>query len=578
MNVFTFIFKYLRKTKLLAGIIMLSVISHAIILRFEAFYMAHALGLLPDYVEDSAVLQHIITALAIYVLLIALDSLLDLVVRVAQSRFLPYFNSLIFKDLFKLVHNHSIVFFQEEMSGKIAAKVKNVVSGTAQICRMAAFAFVNPLIGVIVSIAFIMYVNFWLGLIFAAMNIIFIVVACFIRYRVGKYAYSRAHLMSETEGIFIDTVTNSDLLKSFANYFYEKRYFYSSLRKAVRAEQLEMKQDSVYNWLGNSCFDFMRIIYICLIFYFWFKFNLPLEGVLLCFTLISRMVHDMYGFGWLAGEFSRAYGQVKDGLELVFQPCQIQDLSSAHKIKMRGRAINFDNITYHYNGKEDLFKNFNLKIKSGEKVGLVGHSGSGKSTLIKLLVRYFDVSDGRITVGGENIREVMQNSLRAQIAVIPQDTTLFNRTIMENIRYGNVKASDEEVINAAKSAYADEFIRQLPHGYHSRVGERGVMLSGGERQRIAIARAMLKNAPILILDEATSALDSESEMYIQKSLKKLMRGKTVIAIAHRLSTLREMDRLVVMDNGKIVEEGSHDELLKRHGAYAHFYKMQSMNK
>ena len=191
---------------------------------------------------------------------------------------------------------------------------------------------------------------------------------------------------------------------------------------------------------------------------------------------------------------------------------------------------------------------------------------------------YYDVHGGTITVGGQNISKVRQESLRAHIAVIPQDTTLFNRTIMENIRYGNVKASDEEVIKAAKTAYADEFIRALPNGYASKVGERGVMLSGGERQRIAIARAILKNAPILILDEATSALDSESEQYIQKSLKRLMRGKTVIAIAHRLSTLREMDRLVVMNDGRIIEEGTHDELLKRGKAYAHFYHMQSINK
>jgi ABC-type multidrug transport system fused ATPase/permease subunit len=287
---------------------------------------------------------------------------------------------------------------------------------------------------------------------------------------------------------------------------------------------------------------------------------------------------EVNNIGFFAGEFSQQYGQVKDGLELVFSPRAVEDLPDAHNIKMRGRAINFDNITYHYVGKENLFNGFNLKIKSGEKVGLVGHSGSGKSTLIKLLVRYFDVNGGKITVGGENVKEVRQESLRAQIAVIPQDTALFNRTIMENIRYGNVNATDEEVIAAAKQAYADEFIRELPNGYDSKVGERGVMLSGGERQRVAIARAILKNAPILILDEATSALDSDSEMFIQKSLKKLMKGKTVIAIAHRLSTLKEMDRLVVMDKGKIIEEGSHEQLLKRKGAYYKFYQIQSLNK
>lgn len=578
MSPFKFIFKYLKKTKMLASIILVAVIAHAVILRFEAFYMAKAMGLLPECAANSALLRQIIIALSFYLGLILVDSLLDLTVRITQAKFLPYFSSLIFKDLFRLVHKHSISFFQEEMSGKIAAKVKNVVSGTGQICRMTAFALIEPLMGLIASILFIAYVNAWLGLIFATINIIFVTLACIIRYRVGKYAYSRAKLMTETEGIFIDTVTNSDLLKSFATYFYEKHYFYHSLRKAVRAEQTENRKDSVYNWIGNECFDFMRIIYICLIFYFWFKFNLQLEGVILCFTLMNRMVHDMYGFGWIAGEFSKAYGQIRDGLEMIYSPCTVVDEKDAKPLVMRGKTVVFDNIRFHYNNKEDLFKNFHLKIKSGEKVGLVGHSGSGKSTLIKLLVRYYDLQGGKILLGGENIKKVRQESLRAHIAVIPQDTTLFNRTIMENIRYGNVKATDKDVKRAAKLAYADEFIKNLPHGYESKVGERGVMLSGGERQRIAIARAILKDAPILILDEATSALDSESEQYIQKSLKKLMKGKTVIAIAHRLSTLKEMDRLVVMDNGKIVEQGSHDELLRRGGAYADFYKIQSMNK
>ena len=245
---------------------------------------------------------------------------------------------------------------------------------------------------------------------------------------------------------------------------------------------------------------------------------------------------------------------------------------------MRNRSICFENIDFCYPSKENLFNKFSLKIKSGQKIGLVGHSGSGKSTLIKLLVRYFDVCGGKIVVGGEDISKIRQESLRAQIAVIPQDTTLFNRTIRENIRYGRLDATDAEVEAAAKQAFADEFIKQLPEGYDSKVGERGVLLSGGERQRIAIARAILKNAPILILDEATSALDSQSENYIQKSLKKLMKGKTVIAIAHRLSTLKEMDSLVVMDKGKIVEQGSHDELLARKGAYYKFYCLQNFDK
>ena len=222
-----------------------------------------------------------------------------------------------------------------------------------------------------------------------------------------------------------------------------------------------------------------------------------------------------------------------------------------------------------------MFEDFSLLIHSGEKVGLVGHSGSGKSTLVRLLSRYYDIQKGTISIDGQNIAKVRQDSIRQQIALIPQEPGLFNRSIMDNIRYGKPDASDEDVYKAAKMARIHDFIIGLPKGYETAVGERGLMLSGGQRQRIAIARAILKDAPILILDEATSALDSESEKYIQDSLKELMRGKTVIAIAHRLSTLKEMDRIVVMDNGKIVESGTHSELLAKQGTYYGFYKMQS---
>lgn len=237
--------------------------------------------------------------------------------------------------------------------------------------------------------------------------------------------------------------------------------------------------------------------------------------------------------------------------------------------------MSFCRVEYRYKASNALFTDFNLKIAPGEKIGLVGRSGSGKSTLIKLLSRYYDVQGGQICIDGQDIREVTQESLRKNIALIPQDPSLFNRTIMENIRYGNLQAGDEEVFEAARKAYIHDYILTLPQGYQSKVGERGVMLSGGERQRIAIARAILKNAPVLVLDEATSALDSESEHYIQEALRDLMKGKTVIAIAHRLSTLKEMNKIVVMEKGKIVEEGSHATLLRKKGAYYNFYKMQS---
>lgn len=262
--------------------------------------------------------------------------------------------------------------------------------------------------------------------------------------------------------------------------------------------------------------------------------------------------------------------------EVLNQKPSIEDADGAVALREGNASISFDSVTFQYNESRDVIDGFDLDIKAGEKIGMLGPSGAGKSTIVKLLLRFYDLEDGTIRIGGQAIRDVTLQSLQAAIAVIPQDITLFNHPLIENIRYGRLDASDEEVMEAARRANAHEFILELPDGYQTLVGERGVKLSGGQRQRIAIARAILKDAPILILDEATSALDSESEQLIQASLESLMEGKTVIAIAHRLSTISSLDRLVVMKNGGIVEHGSHEELLALEGGlYAHLWGMQS---
>ena len=562
----------------MAGVVFVSLVLNSFSNRGEIFAMSEIIGLLPKYIEDKTVLHEIVIYIALLGLFLFLTTFSNVLWRYVGGNFMPYFLSLVYKDIFSAVHHHSLRFFNEEMAGKITVKAKNIVSGIREIYGQIVFGVIRPVSGIFITLFLIISADPLLGIFVAFINLIFMLINIHIRKKVGSFSEKRARFGAESDGVFTDTVTNSELVKSFANYFYEKGHFYRVLKDAVKAEQTERKRDAVYDWQGNLLFVVVYLGSCICVFYDWYLGRLDLTKVVLCTSLMQGLSREVSIIGFFAGEFSQVYGQVKDGLNTVFSPCNVVDEPNAHIIKMKNKQIDFQNINFQYRESEKLFENFNLKIKSGEKVGLVGHSGSGKSTLIKLLVRYYDLNGGRIIVGGEDIKKVRQESLRANIAVIPQDTTLFNRTIMENIRYGNVKATDEEVIKAAKAAYADEFIQKLPKGYDSKVGERGVMLSGGERQRVAIARAILKNAPILILDEATSSLDSESEQYIQKSLKKLMKGKTVIAIAHRLSTLKEMDRLIVIDNGKILEEGSHEELLKRRGAYYEFYKIQSMNK
>lgn len=363
------------------------------------------------------------------------------------------------------------------------------------------------------------------------------------------------------------------------------RYFNLKNHAVAKAEELEVANHkargdnlrtsfkrwltldtSVLIWiipiLMMACYDMlyngMSIAAFTAIIFFTLRVWGELEPLAMSYT---EMLENWEGFKRLTSVFN--------------EKPEIEDKADAKPLQNPKPEIVFDKARFHYQEGKRVIDNFSLHIKNGEKIGLIGPSGAGKSTIVKLLMRFYDVEDGTIRIGGQDIRDVQRASLQENIAVIPQDVVLFNHPLIENIRYGNLAASDEDVYEAARLAHAEEFIKGLPDGYNTIVGERGVKLSGGQRQRVGIARAILKSAPILILDEATSALDSESEKYIQESLKDLMKDKTVIAIAHRLSTISSLDRLIIMDEGKIVEEGNHDSLLKQNGLYARLWSMQS---
>ena len=295
---------------------------------------------------------------------------------------------------------------------------------------------------------------------------------------------------------------------------------------------------------------------------------------MLVVTIVFRIEGLLQVLGGNFNRVSETWGEIQESLEEIIEPHEIVDAPAAEELALTDGTIEFREMSFSYESG-DVFKALTLTIPGGQRVGLVGKSGSGKSTLMRLILHHHDVHSGSILIDDTDIATVTQESLRDAIGVVPQEPLLFHRTIAENIEYGKPGASQSEIVNAAHLANAHEFIDRLPDGYDSLVGERGVKLSGGERQRIAIARAILKNAPILLLDEATSALDSESEVEIQKALHTLMEGKTVIAIAHRLSTLREMDRLLVLDQGSIVEDGTHDELIEQGGIYAELWAHQA---
>jgi ATP-binding cassette, subfamily B, bacterial len=307
----------------------------------------------------------------------------------------------------------------------------------------------------------------------------------------------------------------------------------------------------------------------------WSRGGMSAGAFAMAASLALLLIEQARGLSRRFLDFFEYVGNINDGVTMIVRPHDVTDAPGARILEVTRGELSFEDVSFGYTAGTPIFQGLCLEIRAGERVGLVGYSGSGKSTLVNLALRLFDPQHGRILIDGQDTAGVTQESLRAAIAMIPQDPMLFHRTLLENIRYGRLDASDDEVIEAARLAHAHDFIMATPGGYQSLVGERGVKLSGGQRQRIALARAILKQAPILLLDEATSALDSVTERDIQHSLEYLMRDRTVVVIAHRLSTLAHLDRIVVFHAGQVIEEGTHDELLARDGHYAHMWRMQA---
>ena len=574
LAVWNFLYKYIKQAKFMVIALLIMFLAASFLMRMQNYLVAQMIGVITDpssYINVVYTLTKYLLYLAVVILCLSSG---DALRRVIEAHFVSFFNAKLAKDLFVMTHKHSLSFFDEEMSGNISGKVRNILNNIDHMYSSLLFGLTLPIIEILMSLTFIAVANKILALLLGTLNLLFLVFILYFNKQITPYAALKSKLSAAANGVFVDSVTNSLLVKSFANYFHEKLNYFKAVKQSAVAQRKEMLKIAKTHWISKVSFDVLSILSYILVFYFWYKHNLSVADVVLVSSLFSTMTNAIRSMGFFASSFAQVFGSIKDGLELLNKPCEVVDKPNAIKLKLKTNDIVFDEVSYRYKNNKTIFNKFSLSIKPNQKIGLVGHSGAGKSTLIKLLSRYYDVTYGQILIGGVNISHVTQESLRKNIALISQESTLFNRTIMENIRYGNPKATDKQVISAAKKAYIHDFIMSLPDQYNSKVGERGIMLSGGERQRMAIARAILKNAPILILDEATSALDSQSELYIQKSLKQLMKNKTVIAIAHRLSTLNEMDELIVMEKGKIVERGTHQDLLSKKDKYYKFYSIQ----
>ena len=411
--------------------------------------------------------------------------------------------------------------------------------------------------------------------ILAIYTVVYMTVAIITYYKTRKFDEGLADAENKQTGQLADAITNEMSVKSYARENTERKRFGAATKRTKEATFRVAKVSFWRNMSMNivNLVTFAGLLVLIVMSHNWF--GLTVANMVFLYSLSNSLLSNVWTINHILRSINRAFGDAKEMVGILDLPVLIDDKTDKPLV-VSSAEIDISHIAFQHDGqKEALFSDFDLKIPAGKSVGLVGVSGSGKTTLTKLLLRFDDVSGGAIFIDGQDIRDVTQKSLREAIAYVPQESSLFHRSVYENISYGKTDATREEVLRAAKLANADEFIRELPDGYDTLVGERGVKLSGGQRQRIAIARAILKNAPILVLDEATSALDSESEGLIQGALANLMKGRTSIVVAHRLSTIAGLDEIVVLKSGKIVERGTHQELLKAGKEYAKLWSRQS---
>lgn len=478
---------------------------------------------------------------------------------------------------FDTLSAQSMQFHSDRFSGSLVSQTNKFIGAFERLFDVLIW----DLWPMLSAIVFIVIVMWGIAPLFAIGILVLVLVYTLISgltfKKIGYLNSELATAETKQTGQLADSISNIISVKSYAHESHERHRYANFSRAAANANLRSMRAVLTRDVMFSGVNIGITAMILAFLLFGSEWLGISVATLILIVNYSQSVMGELWSINHVFRGLNRVFGDAHDMVLILDSKDDVVDAADATKLEVERASVSFRNIGFkHYDAKEPIFTDFNLEVRPGERIGLVGVSGSGKTTLTKLLLRFADVDEGSIDISDQNIREVTQSSLRENIAYVPQETALFHRTIAENIAYGKLDATQEEIERAAKLANAHEFIKDLPEGYETLVGERGIKLSGGQRQRVAIARAILKDAPILVLDEATSALDSESEALIQDALTKLMAGRTSIVIAHRLSTVASLDRIVVLENGKIVEQGAHTELLERpDGTYKHLWDRQS---
>lgn len=570
-----FIFYFAKKQWVRFSIPVLASVVWATCDAIFPYFLKRIVNILTDYQgEMSGIFSAVQTPLLLLILFFVLAEIFIRAQGFMQIYTFPRFRADIREALFSYVKLHSHEYFSSHFAGNIAKKISDLPASAEAIMEMLTFQFITAAVGAVLVFFFMWEVQpIFAVILFVWLSIHLTISGLFVKFG-NKLWKVHSDTVSNLSGKIVDVFTNMQNVRLFARRQYELDYL-----KNCQKDEIQKSRRAIF-WT-----EVMRL-------------GLGINGLFLIFAMLFTLLYGR-AHGWVTlGDFTQVgmqsfwllgwawhisfqmmmlakeLGIAGAALSLVTQQHSVVDPGNAKVLTVVKGEIVFEHVYFEYQKNRPVFDGLNIRIAPGEKVGLVGFSGSGKSSFVNLILRFYDIQSGRILIDDQEIAGVTQDSLRSQIAMIPQDPVLFHRTLMENIQYGRLSATPEEVIEASKLAHCHEFITQLDEEYEALVGERGIKLSGGQRQRIAIARAILKNAPILILDEATSSLDSVTEKLIHESLTHLMKDKTTIVVAHRLSTLSDMDRILVFDQGRVVEEGSKEYLLAQNGHFATLWNMQ----